>query len=78
MTNIEKLRELTKRASRGKTFEKCTIQQIISKAYREAREGGNYCKFLIPNECDMIYIVKHFIDEGFEVKTQEQMIVIYW
>ncbi len=81
MTNIEKLRELTKKAlkeKKEKTLEKCVIQQIISKAHKEARDGGNYCVFLIPNKCDMIYIVEHFINEGFEVKTQKQMITIHW
>lgn len=81
MANIEKLRELTKKAEKekeNKTLEKCVIQRIISKAHKEANNGENHCSSYVPDTCDMIYIVEHFINEGFEVKTQKQWIIIRW
>lgn len=81
MTTIEKLRELTKKALKekeDKTLEKNVIQRIISKAHKEASDGEHYCAFYISNRCDMAYIAEHFINEGFEVKTQKQVITIRW
>lgn len=81
MKTIDKLRELTKIALKNKEnkiLEKCIIGQIISKAHTRAREGGNCCEFSVPSECDIIYIAEYFCNEEFRVKTNKQMITIFW